>query len=84
MILDLSDVIFQTFDVLIGLKAVKFRYPLDLDLCQPNDIVLHNFPSEQRFVWLQSFIDRRKHRFPCFALFNIAVDSLFDEDLLER
>ena len=63
---------------------MSFGNPLDPDFGQADDIFFGHRALEVFGVGLQPFADGRDHAFPCFLLFNKAVDPVLDEDALER
>ena len=84
VIFHLNNIILQPLDIFVRLETIELRNPFNFYLRQPSNIVLYDFPAEQLLIRLQTFVDGSQHRFPRLALFNVAVDSLFDENLLQR
>ena len=82
--LHLLNLLFQLGDEIIGFQTIELRNSLDFDLSQSRHIFVCHFTNEVFDVWLEAFVNVGNDLFPSLCLFDIAVDSLLDEDFLER
>ena len=71
-------------DFLVGLEGVELGDALDLDLGEADDVVLGDLALEEFLEGLQAVVDGLDDGFPGVALLDVAVDAVFDEDLLQR
>ena len=83
MILDLLDVRFQSFDQLIGLESIKFGYAFDANFCEACNIIIGYRAQQMLGMRFEAFVNGPNNFFPRFTLFDVAVDSVLDEYLLQ-
>ena len=71
-------------NALVGLVRVKLGNALDADLGESGHILVGHRTDQVLDVGRQAFMDGLQDGFPRFALFDVAVDALLDENLFER
>ncbi len=81
--LDLGDVLFESGDVFVGLEGVELGDAFDADLGEAGDVVVGDFAFEEFQVRFEAFPDGGDDGLPGGAFFDVAIDAIFDEDLLE-
>jgi hypothetical protein len=69
---------------LVGLEAVVGGDALDADFGEARDVLLGHVAAELFQERLQAAADPRQHAFPGLRFLDEAVDTLLDEDALER
>ena len=83
MLLCLFDLVFEAADEFVGFEGIELRDTLDLDLGEPDDVLLGDFAEKHAEVRAEALPDLFDDRFPGFAFLDASIDPLLDEDFFE-
>ena len=81
---NLSQFLIQTTYMFISFKRIKLRYPFNSYFGKPNNILFGDNTIKIRLVRFQAFINSNNNGFPGFTFFNVAVNSVFNKNTLQR
>ena len=83
MALDFRNFSLERSDLIVRFRGVKLGDSLDLNVRQARDVFLRNFSKQVTNMGLQALPNVLQHLLPGFGFFDIAVNTLFDEDLFQ-
>ena len=81
---DNRELFFDSGYLFLSAFSVVFRYSLDFQFGEHDQVFLGHRTKENMFEWLESLIDGFQYIFPGFAIFNGDIQPVFNKDLLQR